>query len=411
VLELTSEGQNDQIGISYSPDYLRNHRTDEYGVKHNAGISVDKDFSSRLRASISDDFRYVDNPPREARINETIEMRFVRAEEHYRTEIVRILFPEITWAPDQMDYVLSELSQRYNNATATEQAEVNNLLPPTVTDTERRRHWTNSLSFSTEYEFAKDSLLSLGYSYNIQEDKTADVEDSRSHNPNVSLSYRFNHQWQAKAAYSYKKDTYDNSSDRETHDLDYSVDFQATTSNHLTADYSISTLDYEETALSDQTTQRGGLSWDHTFDPKTSFSASADGSYKARVAGSDDRGYGVDLNLSREIDQGEFSFGTGYNYTETDNSGTWDDLNESWSLSGGGSYQLLADLSSDLDLSYEKRYAWSGGTKNTYDNYSGGVGLTWSFAQWYALSLNYDYSRTETDSAGLDDYDNHKIFA
>ena len=409
VLELTSEGRSDQIGISYSPDYNRNHRTDDYDVTHDAALSIDKEISSHLNASISNNFKYVNNQPREVRTGETLEMKFARAADHYQAEVVRILFPEITWAEDRMTFVLSELSLRYNNATAADQAEVDTLLASTVSN-ERQRHWSNELAFSAEYEYAKDSILAFGYTFNVLENKTAGLTDTKTHNPDLLLSYRFNNKWLAEAAYSFENTTYDGSPDKDVHDLDYAVDFQATTNDLLTAEYSISSTDYEETT-SDQTYQSGGLSWDRTIDSRTNFSAAADANYIARASVSNDRGYGVELDLSREIEQGEFSFGADYAYTETDTGGSWDNLNESWNFSGGVTYQLQKDLSSDINLAYEKRYAWSGATKTTFNDYTAGLDLTWSFAQWYALSLNYDYSRTETDSASLEDYDNHKIFA
>ncbi len=408
---LTSRGKTDTLELNYAPNILWNHRRKVYDVGQNFSLEAERDFSSSLSMNFREDFNYFDISSLEFISVQSIQMRFTVADDYYKREVARILFPEIVWTSTPADeaYVLSQLGQRYQDATLEDRTEVDKLLARDVGG-ERRRLWRNEISFQTEYEFARESIIELGYNLYITNDISARLPDMDINNPHISLRYRFNERWRAEASYDYRRTNYDISPDSTDHISYLQIDFQPGHNDLVFGRYSFSYLNYDE-GRSDQNNKEGELGWEHDIDPLTNIDASVNYSYLERETVSDERGMGMDLDFSRTLQQGTVSLTGNSEFTEGNRRGKWESLRGAWSVGGDMSYQLLKDLTSTVSANYLKRLVWGGShTQNTYNYLNGSVGLSYDLGRWYSLSLDYAYYRLNTDTTGVDDYRKHRVF-
>lgn len=406
-LLLTSQGKTDTLEFNYAPNILWNHRREVYDVVQNFSLEAEKDFLSGLNMNFREDFNYFDISPEEFIFVQTLEMRFIIADDYYRREVARILFPEIVWSPEQMAYVLSQLRQRYNEHPEY-QAEVDGLLTRDV-DGERRRYWRNGISWQTEYEFDQDSILTFGYNLDIMKDISARLPDTDASNPYISLNYRFTERWRAEASYDFIRTNFNVSPDTTDHISYLQIDFQPGRNDRIFGRYSFSYLNYDE-GPSDQNEKEGELGWDHAVDSRTDIGATFNYLYLERETSSDERGIGIDLTFSRILQQGIVSLAGSSEFAEGNSSGNWENLRESWLVRGDISYELLQDLTSTIRANYRKQLVWANNIKNTYNYFGGGVGFSYALGRWYSLSLDYSYDRMNTDTIGVDDYDKHQMF-
>jgi hypothetical protein len=407
-LSLASLGQDDQITLSYTPEFSYNYRryTDE--MVQNLALDAERALSSKWKVMVNDAYTYSDNAVFEADVSLTTDQQFQRADAFTQAEIVRLLFPEITWTPEQLPFVLSQLSRRYAEASGDVQATVDGLLQPAGGNDGRQRYVSNDLSFSSVYEFARDSQLTLAYAVNVLDNKTGVQADSVEQNPSVALSYRFNSRWRLEAAYDFSKVDYDSSDDSTTNNPSIQVEYNLTDKNKLTSAYDYEDISYDGTT-GDSTNQSLTMGWDRALTQASNLTTSASLSYNKRELASDEHELTVDLGWDRRYDRSNVSLSGEGTWAESSEAGSWNDLRRSWQVQTDVSYDLRSDLSSSVRGSFEKRYAWDTLGKTTYDDLGMGASLTYKFARWFSLSLDYDFKLFDTDSASLDDYKEHLI--
>jgi hypothetical protein len=332
--------------------------------------------------------------------------RFQRAGRYEQAEVARLLFPELSYTPDDYLYVLTELDRRFSQAGAITQQEVERYLSNTEG---RRRYSDNEFSIGAEYEFARDSLLTLGYRYFANDDRSANISEYYEHSPSVGLSYRFNQQWLASVTHEFTKGQYDTANDLKENDTLFAVDYTLSPTDQLTASYEYDTTNFQGTS-EDIVDQTGELGWNHDLNANTRLTTTLSENYLAREYNGDETETGLDLGISRSLQKGSITLGAGYLSGQQKRDGSWEDLRENWTLDGGITYNLRQDVTGTFNLAYEKRYLWpETGGKEDFDDYEAGAALTYSFSRWFALTCRYTYNKLESSNSIVSGYDEHLL--
>ncbi|MEA2082757.1 MAG: hypothetical protein U9O82_00630 [Thermodesulfobacteriota bacterium] len=347
-IRITSEGKNDSCLFSYSPGIRYNHLTDEDDLDHDLSLSAEKDFSSRVKV--------------------TVRENFVESEEPVQDEEAGIMLSE-----DRLD----------------------------------NRYRTNSFSAGMEFEYAMDSMLELAYANNILDNERAALDDYVKHNPSASISYRFNSQWDSKLSYDYTKGNFTLSDDMKQHSSALNIGFRVTTNHKLSGEYSFSHTDFQ--SVSDDYSIHGEtLGWDWFVNQRTDLSVSIGATQVSRDSGEDSDGFKYSLSVSRELKRGNISITGNGGFDERYFEGAGDGLSKFWMLEGDLSYRLTENLSSGLNLSYRNDDDPNRLADNEKDTYDAGLDLSYAFGRWYSISVNYSYRQVDAE---LDfyDYDDHRV--
>ena len=412
-LSLLSSGNHDILDLTYEPEITYDHQREINDIEHNLSLTLDREFSDRLRGSLFNEFSYFDYDEVDVGAAGDLVGQFIRADDYVQAEVVRILFPELgEYTEEDYTYVLSELEERYDRASPVQQAQVDRLLLPS--DRGRRRHSTNDLTFELEYEFAEDSNVSVGYTLSTLNDHSADIAERTDHQPCFSISYRFNPQWRAELAYEYIASNFKGDQvDERGHDSEFRLDFDLTPHDLLYLSYDFSSLEYRGEG-DDHVEQESGLGWEHDFDTQTSLNVYLGGSYEKRDISGDERGYEANATFSREMQHARWTLEADGGYDEYKEGGDWDDLRRYVTLRGDLIFDLRENLSSDFSLLYERNISWSGTgggrTEITDNDYEASLGITYTFLRWYSVSVTYAFHRLNTDGPVRDDYDDHQVF-
>ncbi len=406
-LALESKGVDSLLSLSYNPIFTHNDRRDTTAKRHDLDLKAQRDISEHWRMTLDNAYSYQDNPYFESNAALSLARQFQRADDFTQTEVVRLLFPEIVWEPNQLTYVLSEISTRYQQATSQDRNTVRNLLN-TNGGQGRQRYFTNDLSLTSIYKFAEDSQLVMGYSLKLLDNRTGIQADKIGHNPTIDLTWRLNKLWLLEAGYNYSYKHFDTTDDSTTNNPHLRASYNFTANNKLTAGFDYENITYDGNTAS-STDQTFSLSWDKGLDQLTAINSGLDLSYNNREAAGDERELAVSLGITRRIDRGSISVNGDSSWTASSGTGSWSDLRQAWGLTTTVSYQFRQDLTSTADISYERRYAWDNQAKTTYNDLKAGAGLSWNFYRWFSLDINYDYKLLDSDSVYLDDYNEHLI--
>lgn len=417
-LTLVSIGEKDEVSLTASSGLGWNQRLDERDFTHNLVFSGSRQISQYWRITMSDNYSYNDeSPERDMDPALSITERFPRAGRYEQAEVARLLFPELNYTPDDYLYVLTELERRYARADSITQQEVMRYLSNTEG---RRRYWDNEFSVGAEYEFARDSLLTLGYRYFANDDRSSGISEyngDRSsgiseyyeHSPSVGLSYRFNPQWLASVSYAFTKGQYDTANDLNEHDTIFIVDYSLSPADQLTASYEYDTTNFQGTG-EDLVDQTGELGWNHDLTANTRLTTTLSENYLSREYTGDETEAGLDFGISRRLQRGSITLGAGGLFGQQKRDGSWEDLRENWSVNGAITYALLEDVTGTFNLAYEKRYLWpETGSKEDFDDYEAGASVTYSFMRWFALTCRYTYNKLESNNIVVSGYDEHLI--
>jgi len=277
---LTTKGSDDTVALSYAPNFVHNHRRDEVQAEQRLSVSADKALAARWKLTFSDQFSHADKSAPEVVAGSSRAMNFQRLDPGARAEIVRLLFPELTWTgdPTQMLYVQTLIQTRYTAASSAVQAEVDSLLTSPTAGGTRTRHWTNVARVGTSYEIAKDSLLNVAYVIRQRDTRTDTQADSLSHGPQVNLGYRFNPQWKSRLGLGYEDTNFDTSNDLGRTTASVGFDYQPNQKNQLSTDLDFASNAYDGSGI-DQNSEGVRFGWKHDLSERTSVGANLGGNY------------------------------------------------------------------------------------------------------------------------------------
>ncbi|MBI4792024.1 MAG: hypothetical protein HY789_04665 [Deltaproteobacteria bacterium] len=406
-LTLASTSVRDEFSLIASSELGWDQRLDERDFNHDLSFSGSRQISQYLRITMSDNYSYNDESPRRD-LDPTLSIteRFQRAGRYEQAEVARLLFPELRYTEDDYLYVLTELARRFAQAGSTTQQEVERYLSNTEG---RRRYSDNEFSIGAEYEFARDSLLTLGYRYFANDDRSASISEYYEHSPSVGLTYRFNPQWLAGVSHAFTKGQYDSANDLTENDTLFTVAYTMSPTDQLTGSYEYDSTNFQGTS-EDIVDQAGELGWDHDFNVNTRLSTTLSENYLTREFAGDENELGLDVGVTRRLQRGSVSLGAGGSFGQQKRDESWKKLRRDWSVDGAITYALQENVTGTFDLAYEKRYLWpETGGESAFDDYEAGVAVTYSFLRWFAFTCRYTFIRLESNDSIVSGYDEHLV--
>jgi hypothetical protein len=407
ILTWTSTTLKDEFSLVASSELGWDQRLDERDFTHDLSFSGSRQISQHLRFTLSDNYSYSDESPRRD-LDPTLSIteRFQRAGRYEQAEVARLLFPQLHYTPDDYLYVLTELARRYEQAGRTTQQEVERYLSNTEG---RRRYSDNEFSIGAEYEFARDSLLTLGYRYFANDDRSASISEYYEHAPSIGLTYRFNQQWLAGVSHEFIKGQYDTADDLTENNSLFTLAYTVSPTDQLIASYGYDSTNFLGNS-EDIVDQTGELGWNHDININTRLTTTLSENYLTREFAGDENEVGLDVGVTRRLQRGTVSLGAGGLLGHQKQDDSWEKLRRNWSVDGAITYALRENITGTFDLAYEKRYLWpETGGKADFDEYEAGVALTYSFLRWFALTCRYTFTKLESNYGIISGYDEHLV--
>lgn len=349
--------QQSNFSLTYAPSFVYSYQSEEDRTDHFASVGYGRRLSRRVSVDFDNTYRMTDDPYTYTEFTET----------------------------GEGDFVLSDRRGR-------------------------RRYWSNSFSGSTRLEYARDSLVNLGYRNHVLRNRDDDFEDDYTrHTPFASLTHRFNHQWQTQLTYTYNIGNFDNREDLRTHDgtgrLFYS--FSPFTrvfvlGGYMQTDYADSFRDYVV-----YTTAAG---FDRELSAVRSLSFETGVSFIQRDNFADTDALYLKVSLDNTIQRGAWSV---YGESGVDQrlyTGADESFLSRYRLAGARvNYDLARNLAGTTSLEYRRDENIDTPASERETRIIANVGLAYTFARWYRLSAGYSYVDLDADQT-IRSYDNHRVY-
>ncbi len=299
----------------------------------------------------------------------------------------------------------------------------------------RRKYWRNDFGLSTDYTYARDSIVGAGYNFgmlrNVDGDAdsdgaTGDYSDYDRHEWVGRLSYRFNIHWNAESEVSYVKGTDDENNTGTTDNLNDNLEeyhgslrlnYNWRPHDNFFGKYSYAETVYEDTTQENSTIHEATFGWDHDFSRRLRMTLSAGPTLVTYENKSSETGYNSFAGLVYTFKHSALTANTSYNYEFDNFDGEESGLSKVWRSDLGFSHRFTPHLQTTISTGYTKSDSEQPGdvtifqeddsfayTEETYDT---GLVVSYSFLRWYTLSASYRYSEYQSDYD--DDYDEHRV--
>lgn len=273
----------------------------------------------------------------------------------------------------------------------------------------RRRYWTNRLSVTTNLEYARGSVLGLGYTNYILNNRDDEFDDFTRHTPFTTLTYRFNNHWEVETSYSFTKGEFEQDEDIKTHEGDVILHYTHSPftsyfvhGGYLQTAYEDSIRDYAIHTLS------VGINRDLT--PLRSIDLETGGSRIVRDTDSDSEAFYMRAALDNQLRNGDWRIYGESGFDERYYDGSEDDdLSRYWLIGAGIRHGFSPNTTGSLDVSFrEDRYIdRPEPQKEEFIRIS--TRLAHTFARYYEISAGYAYVNLKADE-DTDAYENHRAF-
>jgi hypothetical protein len=296
----------------------------------------------------------------------------------------------------------------------------------------RQQYWRNDFGLRTDYTYAQDSVVGVGYNYGVLRNSNKDVVSGESdydrHEGFGSLSYRFNTQWQAMTEVSYVKGLYDdkafsNVTDIANEDLEEYHGMVRANYSWRPHDVFFGKYSYAETVYKDETLQNSTIheftvGWDHDFSQRLRMTLSGGPSIVTFEDSDNETGYNAYAGLIWNVQHAAtLSAHTSYGYEYDNFDGRQIGLSKKWSSGVEYLYQFTPQLQTSLSAGYERSDSGDqlngviaannsnqlNGTEKTYD---AGLTVRYGFLRYYTLAASYRYADY---TAPGDEYDEHRV--
>lgn len=315
--------------------------------------------------------------------------------------------------------------------------------PELSADFGRSRYWENTLDLLSEHLYGQQNVMSFGFNYIILRNDESDdntYEDYDRYEGRILNEHGFSPDWRAITNLSVIKGDYENIGPIQLLPEDESLSndlmeyrFRLTGQNNysrhtivsLTYDY-IGTR-YDEDLLVDGDIHQAQLRWIHNYTRQTTITLGGGPSYeKSEGQDSNTGGNGI-AEIAYQGQRGSLTFGVEKLYDVDNFSGNSErGFIDTWETRLLADYQILPNLVVDgqLRYTYEDRNdspvllidtAASSDpsaeiTLEEYHNdiFVSGIGLRYNFLRDYTASLDYTFTKQESDILG-DNYDDHRI--
>ncbi len=412
VFLLESSSPLDQLLISYNPTYIYDFKGNRDYLNHDAYLGCFREFTSRFRIDLSDQFIASDDP----------------------------------------NLITSDNISNYNSS--------------------HKRYWTNYFNIKSRYKYNLASEFGAGYTYEILRNNDTGFygyEDYDKHIADVFLEHHINASWDMAASASYTRGIFDPPDQRivdgivtglellsdgitddvETNKLSNDLSeyrasaslfwsASATKTLHVTYSYSASNYD----ALLRHNTNLHNLTFgaEYQYSPYLSFALGGGPSYEKTESFDDRWDYNAFFNFDYQIAQHTFFSGSiakGYdqeNFSSNNSQlGRDQGLTSFWEYRLDFTHQLWRDLNFNLFVSYRDEHQENllHGIVNSVegevdiqsldreelreesvfnrDSYRAGSSLSYTFLEYWSSAVSYFYRR---QNSGLinDSYEEHQVY-
>lgn len=272
---------------------------------------------------------------------------------------------------------------------------------------QRRRYWVNSSSLHTDYLFARNSTLTLGYDNQIYTNQTEKQGNYVRHHPYLALGYQLDHQWRTEWSYDYIRGEFDQASDVVSHEAGLRLIDQATRHDQLSLAYN-----YTETRylgpLPGYRLHDLHAGWSRNLNQQTTLTGSAGCTLVSQEGRDNQYVFNYSAALSRRLPRGSLTFSGEGGTDQMQFDGERDGLAKYWQVQGGGQVQLTEHLSANFSASLRNNdfVDQPGADQEKIDQAS--YSFSYLFSRWYTLSLGYLYRKE--DYRQTDSYHDHRVF-
>lgn len=357
-LVLVSKAESDRLSLGYAPGLRIDHENDTSRVEHYLTLEGEKKFSRRFSGTFRENY-----------IRSNDYTYFVR--EHVQREGAGI---------------------------------------PLSRERVRRQYWVNSIALASDYEYARDSLLRVGYSNRILKNDAPGLDDYVRHQPYASLGYRFNQYWESRLSYDYIRGDFDVTEDLDQQIAGIVVNRFLSQHEKIFGAYQFTSLRYDDGPRNEYNLHRGDLGWQRDLDPRSALAASAGVSYADPENGDSETAFNYSVDLTRKIQNGSISIGGAGGMDELQFAATVQDgLSRFWSVRGSADYQLRENVSSHAYLTYREDTFFENPPDFEERSLVAGARVSYGFGRWYAVSVGYSYRQLDSELP-RGDYQDHRAY-
>ena len=274
----------------------------------------------------------------------------------------------------------------------------------------RSTYQRNTGRASLSYVFGPENELTFGYGQSQLENDDKTVDDGRTKDPFVRMSYWLNVKNGIELNYGFKKADFwrdDNSIAGDDYDghsagTKYIYRFNPHTRGSVAYDFEIRNFD----GLSeDYSVHTGSIGFDHQFSPDMSLTVGGGYFIQKNDRSDDENGYTYDASLIKRFERGSITVGgTGgwdENYLDAERRG----FSRYWGAEASLQYQILEKLSGYVGGTYRFDKGVGSGKREAR---RGNCGINWRLLRWLSLSLDYSYSEMDDDD-DTSDYTDNKV--
>lgn len=307
----------------------------------------------------------------------------------------------------------------------------------------RRRYWTNDLTVRTDYTYAEDSNMGVGYTYNVLRNESGDngtadeYEEYDRHDFSGLCSYRFNPAWKSNLELHYIKGLYNDSgvpaalsSDLEEYRADFGVDYNRGVTDTFPLLYKFRETRYDDYRRNDIWVHEFTVGWDHALDERTRLAIGGGPVYVDAEEMNGEWTYSLYLTFTRAYQHANFSARLEKTYATENFTGAGDiGLSNIIEARTDLTYQFTEKLSSGIFGLYRYRSilnpqgeyydaAIGNGAPSTgrdvgdvtyiEHGYSAGANLDYRFLRWFVASVQYVYYKQDADLL-RDSYTDNRI--
>ncbi len=349
-------------------------------------------------------------------------------------------------------------SDYYSTDTDVTEPEIEPGAPPALptspelsADVGRTKYWRNTVNLFSDYFYREDSLFRLGFNYAVlryDEDFTLEEDNYDRYEVFTLVDHRFNAVWSTSLDLRLIRGdfeptdpgadtpplTYDDlSADLKEYRLLYQVDNESIPRNPLYAQFSYIGTKYDEALRDDSDIYELRFNWRRDFSSRMYTILGVGPSYEK----TENRDGNWDGNGIAEINyltaRGAYNFAIEKRYDVVNFDGTreqgvvdyWDtrftlsyDISRNLSLTGRLSYLyedredpvvgLAGILELDDPLAALEDLTLTEIEEYHNDRYLAGIGLAYTFWQYYTARLDYTFTKQESDRIN-EDYDDHRL--
>ncbi|BHH86303.1 hypothetical protein [Desulforhopalus sp. 52FAK] len=376
-IRISSRGISDLLEFTYAPTFpffVNDEYEENDSIGHDLNLLAEKSFTRNLSFYMSDNYYYGDDTVEDAALSSSAIIPGTD-----ETEVEQTIGAEQVEGANQ--------SPREQN--------------------ERREYWRNDLNIGTDYIYAQDSVIGLGYTFgvlrNISDDDDG-YQDYDRHEATGQLSYRFNRSWQMETQVGYVKGIYEptevtfiqpeiiqvpieneveesnedvegdeeteiefeeqtvfNQSEEEFNDdlEEYQflvrANYDWRTRDRLFSFYSFDATDYESPLREDAAIHEITVGWSHDFSRALQMTLSGGPSFATYEERETNTGYNAYAGLIWNFHQhASLTANSSYEYDFNNFDGDRTGLSQTWRSEIGYSYQFSPRLSLFFSTAYER---------------------------------------------------------